>query len=293
MSLTFEPPDIRYIAYIDEAGDPGLNKIRPIDPDGASEWLSIGAILIQAYREREIVPWVQSIRQTIEARQRPDLHFRDLSPSKKARVCTEVADLPLRCFVLLSNKKNMRRHQNIRAENARPSGQQWFYNWCIRLLLERITDYVERHSERAHGEPKHVQLIFSERGGVRYAQTAAYHDLLKSQARSNTTLLTKRVIKWCVLHPSSSRVVRHNTNAGVQLADTVASSFYQAADTSPPGIWDTTFAKLLKPRIPAEDGRQANYGLTLLPAWHKAHLTRDQEQIFRFYGYPLGGPRGK
>jgi hypothetical protein len=241
----------------------------------------------QAQREREVVSWVQSIRRAIDARQRPDLHFRDLSSAKKIRVCAEIANLPLRCFVLLSNKKNMRRHENIRAQNARPSGQQWFYNWCIRLLLERITDYVECHSERTHGEPKHVQLIFSERGGVRYAQTAAYHDLLKSQARSNTTVLTKRVIKWRVLHPSSNRIVRHNTNAGVQLADTVASSFYQAADTNLPGIWDTTFAKLLQPRIPKEGGREADYGVTLLPARHKAQLSRHQEQIFRFYGYPL------
>jgi hypothetical protein len=286
MSLTFEPADIQYIAYIDEAGDPGLNKVRPIDPNGASEWLSIGAIVIQADREGELVPWVQAIRQDIRARQRPDLHFRDLNEAKKSRVCAAVADLPLRCFVLLSNKKNMRGHQNPRAANARPSGQQWFYNWCIRLLLERVTDFVERHSLRHHGKPKHVQLIFSERGGVRYGQTAAYHDLLKNQARSDTTYLTKRIVRWRVLHPSSSRIVRHDKNAGVQLADVVASAFFQAADTSLPN-WNVENAKLLSPRIPIENGRWADYGVVLQPAWRQARLTADQEQIFRFYGYPL------
>lgn len=287
MSLAFEPADIRYVAYIDEAGDPGLTRVRPIDTQGATEWLSIGAILIQQVRERDTVPWVQSIRHAIGARQRPDLHFRDLSPSRKFAVCAEVPKLPLRCFALLSNKKNMRQHRNERAEKARPSGQQWFYNWCIRLLLERITDFVETDAIRRHGEPKHVQLIFSERGGVRYGQTTAYHSLLKEQARSQTTLLTKRVIKWRVLHPASTLVVPHTKNAGVQLADVVASSFYQAANTMPPPDWETTYAKQLKRVVPTENGNYADYGVTLLPAWHKAQLTPEQQDIFRFYGYPV------
>jgi Protein of unknown function (DUF3800) len=234
MSLAFEPADIGYIAYIDEAGDPGLTRVRPIDSQGATEWLSIGAILIRQEKERETVGWVQSIRQTIGARQRPDLHFRDLSPSRKFAVCQELPKLPLRCFALLSNKKNMRQHRNELAERARPSGQSWFYNWCVRLLLERITDFVEADSLRRHNKPRQVQLVFSERGGVRYGQTAAYHSLLKEQARSQTTVLKKREIKWRVLHPASTLIVQHAKNAGVQLADVVASSFYQAANTLPP-----------------------------------------------------------
>lgn len=287
MSLAFEPADIRYVAFIDEAGDPGLTRVRPIDSHGATEWLSIGAVLIQQEYHRETVQWVQSIRRTIGARQSPDLHYRDLSPSRKFAVCQDLPKLPLRCFALLSNKKNMRQHRNERAERARPSTQQWFYNWCIRLLLERITNFVESHAVARYGGPRHVQLIFSERGGVRYGQTAAYHNLLREQARSKTTLLQKREIKWRVLHPASTIVVPHEKNAGVQLADVVASAFYQAANTMPPPDWDTTYAKLLERVIPKESGTYADYGVTLLPTWHKARLNSQQQEIFRFYGYPL------
>ena len=31
-------PSPYYIAFIDEAGDPGLNTVRPIDEVGGSEW---------------------------------------------------------------------------------------------------------------------------------------------------------------------------------------------------------------------------------------------------------------
>ena len=37
-----------YIAYIDEAGDPGLNRVRPIDENGASEWLVLSAVVMRA-----------------------------------------------------------------------------------------------------------------------------------------------------------------------------------------------------------------------------------------------------
>jgi hypothetical protein len=90
----------------------------------------------------------------------------------------------------------MLQHQNERAKNARPSAQEWFYNWCIKLLVERISDFVEYNSIKKFGEPKHVRFIFSERGGVRYGQTTAYHDLVKTQARAGTTLKAKRVVKW-------------------------------------------------------------------------------------------------
>ena len=288
MALAFEPPDCGYIAYIDEAGDPGLTKVRPIDPDGATEWLTLGAVVIKAERETETVGWVRDIREAIRMRQKPDLHYRGLAADRKRKACEMLAELPLRCFALLSNKKNMRSYRNRRAEAARASSQEWFYNFCVRLILERITDYVELRSMKDHGRPKHLRLVFSHRGGLRYSQMTAYHDLLNNQARSGTTYLKKREVKWRVLHPRLCKSVSHSKSAGAQLADIVASSFYQAADALGPGQWDTQFAELLKPRIPTSRGLHADYGVTLMPtpAW-KATLTPDQKKIFRFYGYQL------
>lgn len=197
-----------------------------------------------------------------------------------------MAQLPVRYFVLISNKKNMRRYHNARAAAARPSSQEFFYNFCVRLILERITDFVERRSLNDHGIVKHLRIVMSERGGLRYSQMAAYHDLIKNQARSGTTYLAKREVKWRVLHPRLCESVPHSGSAGAQLADVVASSFYQAADALGPGGWNTEFAELLKPRIPLMNGLAADYGVALMPTptW-KAQLTEDQKKIFRFYGY--------
>ncbi len=240
----------------------------------------IGGLLIRAAREHEPVDWVRDIQSGIKGRQRPDLHFRQLSHRHKIRACATIAMLPVRAFVLCSNKKNMRGYSNARAEK-RASAQEWFYNFCVRLLLERVTDYVKRRSIRDFGALKQLEVVFSNRGGMRYSQTKAYYDLLRAQARSETTYLTKRVVQWKILHPVLVRTVPHTGNAGVQLADVVTSAFYQAVNAHGQGQWCTDYAKLLAPVLPAEHGRQADYSVALQPTppW-KARLTPEQQRIF-------------
>ena len=54
-------PDYGYIAYIDEAGDPGLKTVRPLDENGASEWLVLSAVVMKAEREAKVVDWVSGL----------------------------------------------------------------------------------------------------------------------------------------------------------------------------------------------------------------------------------------
>ena len=81
----------------------------------------------------------------------------------------------------------------------------------------------------------------------------------------------------------------HRERVGLQLADYVASSFYQAIDCGGPGTWDTEPAKTLAPILPKEGGLHRDFGVALFPTppW-RAKLTPDQKQIFEFYGYDFG-----
>jgi hypothetical protein len=147
-------------------------------------------------REPEAVGWVRDIRHKIQSSQSPALHYRGLSDARKKVACQAIADLPLRALVLCSHKKNMEGYRNKRVEAARGgSTQEFFYNYCVRLLLERVTHFVERLSIREHGEPKHLQIVFSERGGLRYSQTVAYLSLLQEQSRSRTTYQATREVR--------------------------------------------------------------------------------------------------
>jgi hypothetical protein len=216
------PSKYCYVAYIDEAGDPSIERVQPRDPRGATEWLSVGATLVRSSNEHAQVQWVKEIHKTIKSHQGAVLHFRKLSDPRREKACHYISGLPLRAFVVVSNKANMEGYRNLAAERY-PGPRGWFYNWCIRVVIERVSDWVERHSKSLLGEPCHVKLVFSQRGGVQYRWLSAYIELLMKQARDDTTFLSKRTVKYRVLHPMLIEVVRHDDSAGAQLADCVAS----------------------------------------------------------------------
>lgn len=103
-----DAPTPYYTAFIDEAGDPGLNTVRPIDAVGGSEWLCLGAVVLRAKHDADVAEWVRSIQSKAGVRRETDLHYRNLPAFRRRIVCSELAKLPIRAFVLASNKKNMR-----------------------------------------------------------------------------------------------------------------------------------------------------------------------------------------
>jgi hypothetical protein len=275
-----------YIAYIDEAGDPGLNKVRPIDENGASEWLVLSAIVVKAEREPLVVDWVADIRNGVGVTQRSDLHYRTLSPTRRIAVATAIAGLPLRGFAILSNKKNMRQYHNANA--AKIPSQQWFYNWCVRLLLERVTAFCAARTQKDYGEVRPVKIEFSQRGGHVYSQTVAYHAYLQIQQDGDRVYLQKRQPVREMLNLHLMKAYPHYMRAGLQLADVVASAFYQAADALGPGQWATDAAIALKPIMARENRSCRDFGVALFPPPWKARLTAEQQTVFREYGYEKG-----
>lgn len=281
MSPISEPYE--YILYIDEAGDDGLKAVRPIDAVGGTEWLVIGAVLVRVNNENSVVDWVKQIRNDIDAKQGPVLHYRNLSPTKKRRACELLAEQKAVCFAVCSNKKNMRQHSNDRA--AVRGGKQWFYNFCVRLLMERATELCLVDSRKRYRAARSLKVIFSERGGHSYGQTKAYWELLKRQSMAGTTFLPKRTLRHEVLRYQLVEYAPHNQNAGLQLADIVASAFFQACDVLE-NRWDADPAKLLAPKMYSEAGVYADSGVVLQPTPpNKAQLTTEQQEIFKYYGY--------
>jgi Protein of unknown function (DUF3800) len=273
-----------YIAYVDEAGEPGLSKIRPIDDDGASEWLILSAVVMRTKWEADLPDWLMSVRTELGLDKRGPIHFRNLSPSRRLSVAEIVSGLPVRAFVICSNKKNMRRYRNPRAEKI-PS-QEWFYNWCVRLLLERVTAFCEqRRAIDYEGKPCKVKIEFSRRGGHRHRQTNAYTLYLRHQEQAGSLYLTKRQITTDLLSTDLMEHHPHWSRPGLQLADTVASAFYSAANTIGPGAWDVAPAKALSRIMAMENGKILDFGVALQPAPWKAKLTDNQQEIFAHFGY--------
>lgn len=279
-------PEYKYVAYIDEAGDDGLTRVRPLDPNGSSEWLIVSAVVVGANREREVVDWVDDIVSGLWRHHARTLHFRKLSENKQLFVVERMADLNARYFVVCSNKKNMKGYTNPFAANI-PS-KNWFYCWMTRLLLERVTDYVAWRSIKDHGSPQKVKVEYSNRGGLSYSQMNAYYRWLSF--KGNNTKLKAGKIHWSAINYDLLKVYPSYERSGLQLADVVASAFFKAADKHNTGKIDASCAKVLAPRMARSTDSAAQpisgYGVKLLPSLRGANLDADQVEIFTHYGYP-------
>jgi hypothetical protein len=131
---------VGFVAYIDESGDTGLERVRPLTVPGASEWLVLSCFLVRIENDLNLVSWVREITGQFRNRQRLDLHFADLVPPKKAIACQTIATKPCRFFVIMSNKKNIQGYRNPRMDTK---NKAWIYWFLARLLLERVTEFRE------------------------------------------------------------------------------------------------------------------------------------------------------
>jgi len=280
-----------YILYVDEAGDDGLKSLKPENPQGSTEWLCLAGYLVRRDQDEKLPEVVRSIRAEIDAKQSRTLHYKDLSASKRLKACQLLASHPARAFVVCSYKRTMLGHSNARAAARSGGTKQYLYNFLVRFLLERVTDFVWLDSSGSGGGvPKVVRIIFSNRGGHRYGQMKAYFQQLRMQATAGTTFLSARVIRPEVLRFDQIEYVPHYQLAGLQLADIVASSFFQALDTHSTA-WSIAPAVALGPLVAREtvpnDTRRtaADYGVTLVPRPHRANLLGNQRELFARYGY--------
>lgn len=275
-----------YVAFFDEAGDPGVKKIVPIDTIGASEWFVLACALVSTENELSLIQLVKDIRTRIRSSQGASLHYRKIPEHKKNLVVTAVANHNIRLFVLCSNKRNMRAYRNYKAEQFNLHQNDWFYNYCIRILLERVSDYVVSW-EMKHRLPLNpIKLVFSKRGGHSYRHVKTYSELLSLQTKKGSLYQTARSPNFDVLDPNLIEAVQSECSAGCQIADVVASAFYQAVNTNGPH-WTTHYAKQLKPRMARIGGEYENQGVTLLP-WpgrNRRQLTAQQLEIFKYYDF--------
>lgn len=174
--MTSSTEEYDYIAYVDEAGDPGLKKVAPLDEGGSSEWLILSAVVMKAKREVDIADWLLAAKKGIAVDIRGPLHFRNLSPTRRLAVAKRLASHPVRAISVCSNKKNMRGWRNVRAEKI-PS-QEWFYNWCLRMLLERLTAFCDaRRTVDLAGRPCKIKIEFSRRGGAPLQPDTGLHSV--------------------------------------------------------------------------------------------------------------------
>ncbi|MEQ9040496.1 MAG: DUF3800 domain-containing protein [Silicimonas sp.] len=251
-----------FIAYVDESGDDGMGKFRaPGGGGGSSNWLVIGACIVRASRDLELV----SLRDKIKAECAPnkpkrDIHFKDFNHNQKRRACQIIAGSPLRytCVLGLKNTPEAMVFVN--------KNQLYFY--LTRFLVERISWLCRDYRPTLKEGNGQVKIVFSRRGGLSYDGFKGYLRHLKENAETS--------VHWPVIDIESVEAMDHSRLAGLQIADCGVSAIAAAVEHDPYGNVEPSYASEIARNIYSRNGNYMSYGLKLLPSFDKAGFDQAQ-----------------
>ncbi|WP_410051325.1 DUF3800 domain-containing protein [Bradyrhizobium sp. SZCCHNR1051] len=285
-----------FLLFIDEAGDEGLDRIRPLNEDGASEYFVLCGVLVRTTRYQALIRSFNDIKREIGLAPHDEVHFRDLDDNQKLALLKALARTQIGLVAIVSNKRNMARYRNLRCEarnmefvrgKYRPRRYNWFYNNLTRYLLERASAECRRWTVQAYGEIRSIQITFSLRKEFSYSQTRAYLLKLKTERRSRDYFNNRGQIDWAVVDPKTIEARRNRDEAGLQVADCAASAVYRSLDESWLGNCMPEYLEILSRKFIRKGSSPRDYGFKLLPDGFRGPVSADQRRAFNSVGYSL------
>lgn len=286
-----------FLLFIDEAGDEGISRVRPIDPDGSPEYFVIAGVIIRSENYQKIKDAVQRIKQNFGLRDVEQLHFRDLDPNQQLLTIRELSKLKFGIVAVVSNKRNMRKYRNKRIEKKvfevdghgriRPQNYSWFYNHMLRYLFERASKSCRRASLKIYNERRPTKVILSERKSFSISQCRAYLEKLKVERHDARYFNNKGSISWDGLDPKFVTVSKSKAEIGLQFADCIASAIHKSVDENWYGSAQSEFVKLLRPHFIAQNGVVRDFGFKLLPDGFSGPASSNQRASLRIVGYDM------
>lgn len=283
-----------FYLFVDEAGDEGLDRVRPRDPNGASEYFVLCGVLVRTTKYLELVQSFNRSKVRLGIDASDQVHFRDLNDAQKLSITSSLATLKLGLVAIVSNKQNMQGYRNLRCEaknlevirgRVRPRRYNWFYNGLFRYLLERASSECKRWTYPAYGEIRSIKIVFSRRKEISYPQTRAYLYKLKSERHDRTYFNNRRQIDWSVVDIPDIDSRKDKDEAGLQIADCAASAIYRALDESWFGDVRPDYLETLRDRFIRNSTTPRDYGFKLLPDNFRAPLSEAQRRGLRSVGY--------
>lgn len=262
---------VRYTAYIDEAGDEGLGKLKAQGAlGGQSTFFAIGAFVVVGADDLQLPQWRDGLVNQFPQRRGKPLHFRDLKHEQKVAVCHNLATRPFGGCVVLSYKPTI--VESTKYEVFKQP--QHLYNYLVRYALERITQSVVTRA-RMLGHIASLSVTFSRRQGTDYEVMRKYLELIRDGREVIPSV--GHTIHWSIFDPTDIRVENHAVRAGLQLADVITSATYAAFEPGAYGHCEQTYCNLLRARYMKRRGGSAlNCGLTLLPPLKKNPMPEAQ-----------------
>lgn len=268
---------VQFVAYIDEAGDEGLGKLKETGKGGGqSRWFSLGCCIVNAENDRKLPALRNGILARFPQSKKRELHFRNLTHEQKVVAAKAISEFKIGICVVCSNKSSIPESPKFDIFKRK----QHLYNYLVRYMLERITKACHATAANDYRETCSLRVVFSQRKGTNYEVMQEYLELLRS---GREVIPSPYGINWKVFNPANIAVENHSNWAGLQIADICTSGMTAAIEPNFYGEVEPTYARILAPRLLRQPGSTStsplNFGLTPVPPVSSSYHN-DEEKAF-------------
>ena len=214
-----------WVVYIDESGDEGFRFNK-----GSPDWFVLSAVVTKKSFDLETVKLVDHVRANILNRTDTNpLHFRKLKHEHRIPFLYQIQQANLKAVIVLVHKPSI-----LNVEIFQQKNRMYFY--AARLLLERVSWYCRDHFNNQVDGDGSAEIIFSNRGGMKYEDFRQYMDKLQHQTQFGDIQIDWDVIKRDQITAYSAK------RMGLQIADAVASSFFFGIQLNQYGFSESRYA---------------------------------------------------
>lgn len=263
-----------FVAYVDEAGDEGFNS-------KGSEWFVLSALVTDKVDENAMLEEVlNSVLLRLGKRKKKPLHFRKLSHHQRVPYIAQIAAAPVRAISILVHKPSLLKRETFNKEHR-------LYHYAVRYLVERVS-WLCRDRKHSVGDGT-VELVFSNRGGMSYTAISEYINslVIKAGQKEAGTLVHDIRIAAGTMDAGKVLTFSHGDRMGLQVADAVASGFYNALEARY-GFTEDRYARMLKPILYnyRDRGSYRGYGLKFFPREAEKLIETDARLKWVVEEYP-------
>jgi hypothetical protein len=237
-------------AYIDESGDEGFAFLP--GNKGSSRWFVQSATVFRASNGGAPVRALKAARQVLCKPADYVLHFKNLKHPQRAAYVDKLTAEKFLMVNILSYKPDISDPESYQADAF------LLYRYLTRLLLERVSWIARDFYKEGDGDGT-VEFTFSDRSAMSYADLRKYVDLMREQ-----TLGDAVGAHWAAIKTDQIKAVQHGQRAGLQFADAVASSAFQAFAIGPYGLPELSYLHMLRKHAYSHKKRTLGYGMKFL-----------------------------
>jgi hypothetical protein len=259
-------------AYIDESGDEGFKFRKSSNEEASSDWFVLAAFVTRQKTDTETVKAVDQVRKEFQFNPRKHIHWKDLKHPKKVQYAQIIAALQARIIAVCVHKPSL-----LEPETFQERYLLYFY--AVRYLIERISWLArDRHNPDKWGGDGTVQLIFSNRRGMSYDEMKDYLRLLEKQKKMGIDIR----IEFDKIPIDKLGTQTPGRSMGLQLADAVAGTFFNAVERDKFGNTEPRYLKTMLPILYRYENRCLGYGFKIVPTEAMVSLRKDENLRWLF-----------